>query len=252
MCELFGVSSAKPIKINTYIVELAAHSCDNPHGWGFANFRDHKVTLHKHPGKASESPQIKAFLKEEIWVNKFFAHIRMGTRGVRSYLNCHPFTGVDCKGRQWTLQHNGTIFTDILDEYEYLQIGETDSERILMYLLDKVNGAEQRVGRDLTPEERFKLVDQLVLELAPHNKLNLMIYDGEFMYVHCNLLNTLHEKLVDGARIFATVPLDEGGWQPIPFMQLVVYKNEQLVFQGTKHNYEYIHDPAHYVGLGIE
>lgn len=252
MCELFGVSSAKPIKINKYLAELAAHSCDNPHGWGFANFREHKVTLHKHPGKASESVQVKAFLKEEIWVNKFFAHIRMGTRGVRSYLNCHPFTGVDCKGRQWTLQHNGTIFTDILDAYEPLQIGETDSERILMRLLDMANQAEKDVDRDLTAEERFKLIDELVLELVPNNKVNLMIYDGEFMYVHCNFLNTLYEKMDNGARIFATVPLDEGDWQPVPFMQLVVYKDEKLVFEGTKHNHEYIHDPAHYTGLSIE
>lgn len=252
MCELFGVSSAKPIKINKYLVELVAHSCDNPHGWGFANFREHKVTLHKHPGKASESVQIMSFLKEEIWVNKFFAHIRMGTRGRRSYLNCHPFTVVDCMQRQWTLQHNGTIFTDILDEYEYIQIGETDSERILMRLLDMVNEAEKKVNRDLTSEERFQLIDQLILELVPHNKVNLMIYDGEFMYVHCNLRNTLHEKLDNGARIFATVPLDEEGWAPVPFMQLVVYKDNQLVFEGTKHNYEYIHDPAHYKGLNIK
>ena len=120
MCELFGVSSAKPIKINKYLVELVAHSCDNPHGWGFANFREHKVTLHKHPGKASESVQIMSFLKEEIWVNKFFAHIRMGTRGRRSYLNCHPFTVVDCMQRQWTLQHNGTIFNDCNSYYSII------------------------------------------------------------------------------------------------------------------------------------
>lgn len=251
MCELFGVSSAKPIKINKYLDEFVAHSCDNPHGWGFALIKDNKVTLDKNAENASESAQVKALLSNEIWVDKFMAHIRYGTRGVRSYLNCHPFTGFDCKGRSWTLQHNGTIFTDILDEYEYLQVGETDSERIFLHLLDKVNQAIAKVGRPLTDEERFMLMDELILELVPQNKVNLIICDGEYMYVHCNLLNTLHEKAEDGARIFATVPLDEEGWQPIPFMQLVVYKDGELVFEGTKHQHEYIYDPAHYVGLSI-
>ena len=251
MCELFGISSAKPIKINKYLDEFVAHSYNNPHGWGFALFKDGKVILNKNAENAAESAEVKALLSEEICVDKFLAHIRMGTRGIKTYLNCHPFTGIDCKGRSWTLQHNGTIFTDILDQYEYFQTGETDSERIFLRLLDKVNTAETKADRDLTAQERFELIDELVLELVPHNKVNLMIYDGEFMYVHCNYLNTLYEKVADGARIFATVPLDAQGWQPIPFMQLVVYKDAELVFKGTKHEHEYIYDPAHYVGLSL-
>ena len=251
MCELFGVSSAKPIKINKYLDEFVTHSCNNPHGWGFALFRDGKITLHKNAENAAESAEVKALLSEEICVDKFMAHIRMGTRGIRTYLNCHPFTGLDCQGRSWTLQHNGTIFTDILDEYEYFQTGETDSERIFLRLLDKVNQAEKAVGRDLSAQERFKLMDELILELVPHNKVNLMVFDGEFMYVHCNYLNTLHEKVDGEARIFATVPLDDEGWQPVPFMQLLAYKDVELVFKGTKHEHEYIFDPAHYADLNI-
>lgn len=251
MCEIFGVSSAKPIKINKYLNEFVAHSCANPHGWGFALLKRSKVIVHKNSEDASQSAEVKALLTREIWVEKFMAHIRLGTRGIKTYLNCHPFTGFDCNGRSWTLQHNGTIFTDILDEYEYLQVGETDSERIFLHLLDKVNQTSQKLGHALTAQERFQLMDELILELVPHNKVNLMIYDGEFMYVHCNYLNTLYEKLDDNARIFATVPLDNEGWSPIPFMQLVVYKDAELVFKGTKHNHEYIFDPAHYVGLDI-
>ena len=251
MCELFGISSAKPIKINKYLEEFVAHSYDNPHGWGFAYFNDNKVTLEKNSECAAESEQVKAFLSKDVWVEKFLAHIRLGTRGVKNYLNCHPFTGLDSKKRSWTLQHNGTIFTNILDEYEYFQVGETDSERIFLHLLDKVNQAEKAVDRDLTPEERFALIDELVLELVPDNKVNLMIFDGEFMYVHCNYLNTLYEKLDGETRVFATVPLDKEDWQPVPFMQLVVYKDEKLVFKGTKHEHEYIFDPAHYAGLSI-
>ena len=248
MCELFGVSSAKPMKINKYLEVFVAHSCDNPHGWGFASFNGRKVHLVKEAANASLSPHVKDLLEREVMATNYFAHIRMGTRGQMSYRNCHPFSGKDRLGRDWTLQHNGTIFHDeLLQKYVPEQKGQTDSERIFLYLLDKVNSAEERLGRDLTKQERCALVDEMVLELVPGNKVNLMIYDGELMYVHSNFRNTLYVKKLEDARIFATVPLDDEKWELLPFMQLRVYEDGQEVFQGTKHNHEYIFDPSHYI-----
>ena len=68
------------------------------------------------------------------------AHIRLATIGNVEQDNCHPFTAVDNSGRTWTLIHNGTIFeSDNIGKYVFLQKGETDSERILLYIVDSIN-----------------------------------------------------------------------------------------------------------------
>lgn len=41
---------------------------------------------------------------------------------------------------------------------------------------------------------------------------------------------------------FATVPLDDGDWEPLPMMQLLAYRGGKLIFEGTRHTHEY-HKP---------
>jgi hypothetical protein len=43
--------------------------------------------------------------------------------------------------------------------------------------------------------------------------------------------------------MFATVPLDRGGWRPLVFTTLCAYKNGIEVFRGTNHGSEYIQTP---------
>ncbi|MCR5529980.1 MAG: class II glutamine amidotransferase [Saccharofermentans sp.] len=62
-------------------------------------------------------------------------------------------------GRTWTLAHNGTIFEgDLLNRY-YIQNGTTDSERILLYLIDQIDSHIQ-YGSDLSDIDiRAKLIE---------------------------------------------------------------------------------------------
>ena len=73
-------------------------------------------------------------------------------------------------------------------------------------LLDHMN---EHISRAVPNErERFEIVDHFIVENAPRNKLNLMIYDGDMLYVHKNLKNTLCFKRLENGIIFSTKPLD--------------------------------------------
>ena len=113
------------------------------------------------------------------------AHIRYATIGNVEYRNCHPFTAKDQSGRQWTLVHNVTIFDyQPLNRYVQLQQGDTDSERILLYLVDEVNRREKQLQRRMNEEERFQLLDSIIVEMSKGNKINLLIYEENcFMYI---------------------------------------------------------------------
>lgn len=241
MCELFGVSSPEKIQINELLRVFFSHSDKNPDGWGMAFFHKHNVSIEKQPVPANESAYLRQRLHSDIRVRDFLAHIRRATRGDMVYNNCHPFSVFDESGRGWTMIHNGTIFEfPQLSKYCAAQEGTTDSERILLYIVDQMNQAEEKAGRGLTEDERFGVMDAAVCALSDENKLNLIVYDGQLMYVHTNEEGTLYQSMRDGAAIFSTKPLDhltDDCWQPVPMTQLMAYKAGKLIFTGTNHGH---------------
>ena len=120
------------------------------------------------------------------------------------------------------------------------QSGDTDSERILLYLVEEINQAHMLRRKTLSGEERFRLLDDILVSMSKGNKLNLLIYDGEYMYVHTNYADSLFYKEIDGGLVFATVPLDKEVWKPVPFTTLLAYRDGQLVFTGTNHGNVYV------------
>lgn len=244
MCELFGVSSREPIRVNEFLKEFASHSVDHPNGWGLAVFYGDAVSLEKEPIPAYKSRYLKERLRHTIEVRNMMAHIRLATRGQMEYENCHPFVRRDNFGRAWTLIHNGTIFdSPVLDKYVYTQEGHTDSERILCHIIEKINEQQKKRRRALKEQERFQVLDEIVCAISPHNKLNLIIYDSELFYVHTNYRDSLYAKKMEGAVAFATVPLDAQNWEAIPFTKLQAYRDGKLTFEGTDHGNEYIYNP---------
>lgn len=244
MCELFGISSIRKIKTNDYLRTFFSHSEKHCCGWGMAFFYGPGVSLEKEPICANQSQYLKFRLAPPIVTNNMIAHIRLASVGRMSYENSHPFVFNDNMGRTWTLAHNGTIFTfPHLQDFCDVQCGETDSERILIYFIDEINKRQTELKRALTKRERRTLLDKLIAELSVHNKLNLLIWDGEQMYVHTNYADTLHRlQTTDDTVIFSTLPLDNAPWQKVPLLQLLVYENGKLVFQGKHKSTEYI-DP---------
>ncbi|MBQ1863792.1 MAG: class II glutamine amidotransferase [Thermoguttaceae bacterium] len=246
MCELLAISSKTPIRVNDVLKKFMSHSIDMPNGWGLALFDGgDSVNLEKEPLPAFKSRYLRERIRRPIVTRGMMAHLRLATRGNMDYENCHPFVRRDNSGRAWTLIHNGTIFeAPVLDKYVRVQEGFTDSERILFYLVDKINAQQDGQRRILRREERFETVNSLVCELAPNNKLNLIIHDGELFYVHTNYKNSLFVRQDGDSALFSTVPLDEEKWNPVEFTTLTAYQEGEFVAAGTNHGAQYVDDAS--------
>ena len=230
MCELFGFCAARHEDIRGQLREFFSHSKDNPHGFGLMC----EGKLYREAARADMSGTLSTIIDTLPPQKAMLAHIRFATVGSVKVENCHPFVGRDITGREWTLIHNGTIYSGSrLVNGVYRQKGDTDSERLFIYMIDKLNKAQQNA--DLCAKERFELIDRIVVSLSPRNKLNLIIYDGELMYVHKNMRDTLSLKRTDSGVVFATKPLDDGAWEDVPLSQLVAYKNGEHILTGLAH-----------------
>lgn len=243
MCELFGISSLKKIKCNDLLREFFSHGNDQPHGWGMACFYGNAVSLEKESLPSVESKYLKDRLTEDIIQDKLIAHIRKASKGAIEYQNSHPFILRDSTDRAWTLAHNGTIFeSDELEPYTHRQKGQTDSERILYYLVDRINAKQKDTGRELTEEERFSVVDEVIRTVTPENKVNLLIYDGDLFYVHVNQKDSLYRCQKEKTLFISSKPLKQESWETVPLNTLFAYRNGELVHIGEKHGNEYVED----------
>ena len=250
MCEIYGFSGSREKELNTDLREFYSHASEHPNGWGLALFGGRETWITRETKRADQSDHLKKLLSEPIAAKTALAHIRLATIGNVEYENCHPFVGTDNSGRSWTLIHNGTVFeTDRLNRYVFVQKGETDSERILLYILDSVNEAFAKLGRQMNAEERFRILDRIVSGSSPKNKLNLLIFDGELLYAHTNFSDSLYLRKDGFGVTFSTQPLSETGWQPAPFMTLTGWREGELVFTGTKHHNEYFFNADSYKPL---
>ena len=244
MCELFGFSSAIPENITPYLNEFFSHSLRHPHGWGLALEHEGHLQIEKEPVRASNSLYLRRLLLGQVETMTALAHIRYATVGNVAWKNCHPYSARDLSGRRWTLIHNGTIFDfPPMNPFYARTDSDTDSACLLSYLLDHLGRAERAQDAPLAPAQRFSLLDRLITELAPGNKVNLMLYDGELLYVHTNYRDTLYQHRTPGGVLFSTQPLSPEAWEPVPFTQLLAYRDGALAFSGTCHGSAYQEDP---------
>lgn len=243
MCELFGVSSREKVNCTQMLREFFSRGHEHPHGWGIGFYEESALTplVVKEAVASIDSDMLQERLKSPIRRNLLLAHIRLATKGSIEFKNTHPFFRMDATGRFWTLIHNGTVFEcDRLSKYVKKQEGQTDSERILLYMIDCINQAARRKRFPLSEEERYALIDRMVKAIAPENKINLIITDGNDLYVHTNVRGGLHKKKEgDTTAIFSTRPLDDGEWEELPLNTLLVYRKGEEVYQGTAHDYEF-------------
>ncbi len=240
MCELLAISANRKIKMNKLLKTFFDRSVNHPNGWGMAIYDGHNVSVEREPVKAKNSLYLRNRLSSTIMTSNMMAHIRKATVGDEEYENTHPFMKKDESGRTWTLMHNGTIFeSPVISAYQYKQTGTTDSERVLLYLVDQINIKIMDDMNFFDVNERFRTVESVIKKLSPENKLNLIINDGEYLYIHKNDPGTLHVKEFRGGVIFATVPLDDDEWTEVTDNRLLVYKDGECVYRGEKHSYSY-------------
>lgn len=246
MCEIFCFSASTPKQINSLLEGFFSHSEEHPHGWGLANMCGEDSFIVKEPLKASDSEQLRDILSTPIVGKTIFAHIRLATVGEVTPINCHPFIQKDDGNRKWMLMHNGTLFEFPQGEkYRKIQKGSTDSERILLYIIDKINEFENDNGLSST-EERFSLINDLLSQLADGNKLNIMIYDGELTYIHSNMKNCLYSLKEDDGFVIASSPVnDNENWNEIEINTVYGIADGNVVFKGKNHGNEFIFTQEH-------
>ena len=110
--------------------------------------------------------------------------------------------------------------------------------QLFLSMLENINENISKVIPD--ERSRFEVINKFIAENAPKNKLNLMIYDGDLLYVHKNLKNTLCFKRLKDGIIFSTKPLDDGIWIPFPMAQVIAYKNGSERYRGDRHKGDFV------------
>jgi glutamine amidotransferase len=224
MCQLLGICSPTPIQINKWVKTFIAASDRNPHGWGFADLSGGGALIEKEALRASNSDRLRGLLSKPVVVSDAFFHIRRATIGDVTDSNCHPFTALDALGRRWTLSHHGSIFSFAASGGHDKR---TDSERVLEYIIGRVNAV-----RAVSPPERFAVLEKALADLSAGNKLNALIHDSEFFYAYMNYHDSLYTRNLGGATIFSTEPLDGGVWEIMPLAVLRSYRAGKRVREG--------------------
>lgn len=241
MCELFGFCSSRSYDLTNWLKEFYSHSSNHPHGWGLATFRGNAVSVEKEPICADDSNYLRSRLSVPVTASLLLAHIRKASVGALEFSNCHPFVKEDAAGRLWTLIHNGTIFqSEILEKYTKIQQGSTDSERILLYIVENIDRMEKRMGRAATERERFESVESSIADIAPGNKVNLFIHDGELLYVHANMASSLHCLKLSDAVVLSTTPLSGEPWYETPLSTVMAFRDGKEVFCGEDKHHVYV------------
>ena len=247
MCELFCFNSNTPKRVNECLECFYEHSDQHPHGWGLATIQSDDFIISKEPVKATCSQHLKDILSNPVIGKNVFAHIRLATVGELISPNCHPFTETDNYNRTWMLIHNGTIFEyPELDKYRENEKGDTDSERILLYIIDKINDFETVKGSPSTIRERFNLLSDIITDMSKSNKLNIMIFDGDLTYIHTNMKESLHYlKFKDGFLISSTPINDDENWKEVELNKVFGLVDGKIVFESKRHDNEFIFTDFH-------
>lgn len=241
MCELFGFYAEKNYDLTNWLKEFYSHSPQHPDGWGLATFCGNSVSVEKEPVCANDSEYLARRLAEPVEEKLLLAHIRKASVGSLQYFNCHPFIRQDASGRVWTLIHNGTVFqSEILEAYTSLQRGSTDSERILLHIVEQIDRLEKRLGRRADARERFDAVEASVAAVAPGNKVNLILYDGELFYIHNNMESRLWQFRLPDAVLVSTKPLFDGQWSEVPTSALMAFRDGKELFRGEDRHHAYM------------
>ena len=250
MCELFAVNAGRPVVVNDYLTEFFDHSHIHRDGWGISWRRDDAaaggdpVFLHREPVPAYESDYIPRMLAHPVAARRLEAHIRFSTAGRLCEENCHPFRGEDISGRDWTLIHNGILFNEeLLASYDLKEAGDTDSERAMLFLLDVLDEAALRSFGVLDFSTTFSALSGAIGQISNLNRLNLILDDGTYTYVHTNTSeDTLHfRQLADDAIVICTQPLggekERALWHPVPRNRLITYRDGRIVRTSKPHSY---------------
>ena len=91
--------------------------------------------------------------------------------------------------------------------------------------------------------ERFRVLETTIEEIAPGNKLNLLVHDGQLLYAHTNYKDSLYICRKENEIYFSTRPLHFDRWELLPMNTLIACENGRQILTGTAHQHEFFDDP---------
>jgi predicted glutamine amidotransferase len=237
MCELMGMSFAKPVVASVSIKAFSLRSEDNADGWGLAWYPDRALAMVKQPLRWSA--QQTQFLDNYpgLLSSIYVAHVRQRTTGsIPTHADTHPF-GRELGGRDYCFAHNGTVAGEFwkIPLGRFHPVGQTDSEFLFCLLLEELErfarlapdlerarhpagGVEQTNGKVLEPpvaarghlesEQQWKWLHRFLLHLNDYGRLNCILTDGEQLVVY-------H---------------DRNGWKNLTYRNVYLHEDSPLHF----------------------
>lgn len=188
MCELLALNANAPVAATFSFAGLSARgglTGDHVDGWGIAFHDGAACRVFVDDSAASRSP-LAAFLQQHpIKAPTVLAHVRKATQGAVSPANCHPFRR-EWAGRHWVFAHNGDLkgFAPPLDG-RFVPVGETDSERALCWLLQRLH--DRFDGAPLPPwPVMAEAMRPWLADIATHGVFNMLLGDGRALLAHAS------------------------------------------------------------------
>lgn len=191
MCELFALSSNRPVALTLSLRALARHGgLEGPHrdGWGVAYYEDNDVRLIKEARAASESPWIRFLEAHALRSRLILSHIRHATQGARRFRNTQPFIR-ELGGRVHAFAHNGDLEairdrTDFAPD-RYRPVGETDSEWAFCALLQRMTALWRDADGGIPARaDRVALIADFAARLRALGPANFIYADGDTLFAH--------------------------------------------------------------------
>lgn len=188
MCQLLGMNCNTPTDI-VFSFEgfskrggLTDHHTD---GFGIGFFEGRGVRLFLDDKPSADSPVADLIRAYQIKSENVIAHIRKATQGRTTLENTHPFLR-EMWGEYWLFAHNGNLqnFNPPVGQF-YRAVGSTDSERAFCYILEELR---RRFPEKPDTDTLFDTVRQLTQGIRAHGLFNMMMSNGDLMFIHCSTL----------------------------------------------------------------
>jgi len=261
MCELYAASSAVAKKISFSLHEFRRHggiTGDHVDGWGLAFFNIGDLDIHREAKPAALSPKMDHVLKYHKPSDMVISHIRKATQGKISLENTQPFK-MDRAGTSHVFVHNGNI-DDVQKNVpisKYFPRGQTDSEHVFCYLMEKLDILYQKGLPTL--EQKISVIEETFNFITKFGPANFIYTDGEYLYAFANQRKQADGKLnppglhylerdakIDADKIkipglkmkgfrqnqvlLASVPLSDENWIACAKNQLIVVKFGKILY----------------------
>jgi predicted glutamine amidotransferase len=182
MCELMGLSFAKPLSAAFSMGAFGGRDHENPDGWGLAWYPDRSAAVVKEPVSWRSSKHI-TFLEsyQGLLSSIYLAHVRHKTVGsVPTHADTHPFVR-ELDGYDYCFAHNGTLtnFAD-LALGRFKPIGQTDSEHAFCHVLMRLSERPSR----LRNEEDWCWLHDVFAGINKLGKFNCLLSDGQRLFCY--------------------------------------------------------------------